>query len=270
MRESTPVIFLPGAGAFTSRTEDLPVFRTGPEDPTQFEMIGYPGWQRYVADGFSPEALIEELAAEIEAKIPHGPIRIIGLSIGGHFGYAVAVHLQAKGRKIGGLCAIDTFMTVSAAPAPQWGRRALHQGMNLLSQRRIGAFLHFLRSLFWRAINRAAESHLPALLGRLSPSGRLPRVMAFDPLMEYELTLRLMLRKTAPWVGSLDSDPVALNAPAVLLRSRNNACDDDAWRRRCPAIKIVEVPGDHRTLFDPENIGSLHAAFIDATREWRQ
>jgi hypothetical protein len=94
--------------------------------------------------------------------------------------------------------------------------------------------------------------------------------MAFDPLMEYELTLRLMLRNTAPWVGSLDREPVALHAPAVLLRSKNTACDDDAWRRRCPAIKIVEVPGNHRTLFDPENIGILHAAFINATSDWKK
>lgn len=270
MRQSNPVIFLPGAGAFTSRTEDLPVFRTGPEDLTKFEMIGYPGWRRYLADGFSADSLIGELAAEIERKVPHGPIRIIGLSIGGHFGYAVAVHLQKIGREIGGLCAIDSFMTVSAAPSNRHRRRAVEQALNLFRQRRFGALTHFLRSLFWRAINRVTGAYLPDLLVRLSRSGRLPRILAFDPLMEYELTLRLMLRTTAPWVGSLDRDPVALNAPAVLLRSRNNACDDGAWRRRCPAIKIVEVPGNHRTLFDPENVATLHEAFLSATRDWKQ
>ena len=47
---SSPVIFLPGAGG---GAPDLDVFREGAEDVTRFEVIGYPGWRRLVADRLS-------------------------------------------------------------------------------------------------------------------------------------------------------------------------------------------------------------------------
>ena len=58
-------------------------------------MIGYPGWKRYVADGFSAEVLVADLVTQIATKVPQGPIRIVSVSIGGHFGYAAALRLQA-------------------------------------------------------------------------------------------------------------------------------------------------------------------------------
>ena len=73
----------------------------------------------------------------------------------------------------------------------------------------------------------------------------------------------------APWIASLDREPVELKAPAVLLRTGLTASDDPAWRRRCPSIKICEIPGEHHTLFEAENIGSLREAFLTATRDWR-
>src|SRR5689334_2485842 len=84
----SPVIFLPGAGG---GAPDLEVFRDGSDDATQFEIISYPNWRRYVADGLSAEDLIAELEAQVIAKVPQGPIRIIGSSIGGHFGYALGL-----------------------------------------------------------------------------------------------------------------------------------------------------------------------------------
>ena len=104
------IIFLPSAGGGWL---DLNALRVGPGDVTRFETIGYPGWRRYIQKDFSADTLIAELAAQIEAKVPHGPIRIIGQSIGAHFGYAAALRLQAKGREITGFCAIDAFMIVS-------------------------------------------------------------------------------------------------------------------------------------------------------------
>jgi thioesterase domain-containing protein len=82
--------------------------------------------------------------------------------------------------------------------------------------------------------------------------------------------MRLLVRETAPWIGSLDREPVALRAPAVLLRTRLTAGDDAAWRRRCPNIEIFEIAGQHHTLFEPENIGALREAFVAATPGWRK
>jgi len=263
---SSPVMFLSGAGG---GAPDLDMFRDGVDDTTRFEVIGYPGWRRYVADGFTAEALIAELASLIVAKVPRGPIRIVGLSIGGHFGYAIALHLEAVGREIAGFCAIDSFMFVSSKPSAGWKGRALGEALELLRKRRIGDFVRFLRARFWRALVRLAGSRLPGLFRVLSFSSRPSSVSAFDPIFESELSMRLLVRETAPWIGSLDQDPVALKAPAILLRTRLTAGDDVAWRRRCPNIEIFEIAGQHHTLFEPENVASLHEAFVAATRSWR-
>src|SRR5437763_1769577 len=103
---SSPFVFLPGAGG---GAPGFAAFRDGADD-IRFEVINYPGWRRYVADSFSAESLIRDLAAQIVERVPHGPIFIVGLSIGGHFGYAIALLLEEQGREIAGLCAIDSFM----------------------------------------------------------------------------------------------------------------------------------------------------------------
>ena len=247
---SKSIIFLPGAGG---GSPDLAVFGAAFGHEIRCETIEYPGWRRYVADGFSAPVLIADLVAEIVARVPRGPIRIIGNSIGGHFGYAAALHLQASGREIAGFCAIDTFMVSSAAPSTGWKGRALSRGWELLRRRRTAEFTRFLRSRFWRALLRLPRGFLPGLFRRFSVSGRLPAILALDPIFESELSMRLLIRLAAPWIASLDREPTVLNAPAILLRTRITATDDAAWRRRCPGIRIIEVPGQHHSLFEPEN-----------------
>lgn len=263
---SSTVIFLPGAGG---GAPDLNVFRAGADDTTRFEVIGYPGWKRYVANGFSAETLITDLAAQIATKVPHGPIRIVGLSIGGHLGYAAALRLQSMGREVAGFCAIDTFMIASSKASAGWKGRAFAQGLELLRGRRFGEFTRFLRSKFWRALFKLAGNRLPRLLQRFSSSSRRLSVSRVDPLFEEELSMRLLIREVAPWIASLDREPVGLEAPAILLRTDVTASDDPAWRRRCPNIEIFEIPGQHHALFEAENIGSLREAFLTATGCWR-
>jgi thioesterase domain-containing protein len=265
---SSPVIFLPGAGG---GAPDLDVFREGAEDVTRFEVIGYPGWRRLVADRFSAEVLIADLVAQIVTRVPRGPIRIVGFSIGGHFGYAAALRLQAMGREIAGFCAIDTFMMVSPELSEGWKSRALAEGLELLRGRRFREFIRFVRSRFWRGLFRLAGSRLSSLFQRLSSSRR-PSVSASapDPLFERELRVRLLIQAVAPWIASLDREPVPLKAPAILIRTRMTASDDAAWRRRYPNIEIFEIPGQHHTVFAAENIASLHEAFLTATRSWRR
>jgi thioesterase domain-containing protein len=260
-----PVIVVPAA---SGAAPNLTGFRVGISDATRFETLAYPGWQRYVANGFSAEVLIADLAAQITMKVPQGKIRIVGVSIGGHFGYATALHLNAIGREIAGFCAIDTFMISSSEPSTGWIGRALSEGLELLGKRRIGEFIRFARSKLWRSLLRLAGSRLPNLLCRFGSAGRLPSALAFDPIFEEELSMRLLIREVAPWIASLDLKPVALKAPAILIRSRISASSDVAWRRRCPNIQIFEIPGQHQTLFEPENIETLRETFITATAEW--
>jgi thioesterase domain-containing protein len=260
-----PIIVVPGA---SGDAPDFTGLRVGFNDTTRFETLTYPAWQRSVANGFSAEALIADLAAQITMKVPQGKLRIVGFSIGGHFGYATALHLNAIGREIAGFCAIDTFMISSSEPSAGWKGRALSEGLRLLRKRRIGEFMRFARSKLWRSLLRLAGSRLPNLVRRFGSAGRLPLALAFDPIFEEELSMRLLIREVAPWIASLDLKPAALKAPAILLRTRFTASDDTAWRRRCPNIQIFEIPGQHQTLFEPENIETLRETFIAATGEW--
>ncbi len=263
---SPPVIFLPGAGG---NAPNLNVLREGSDDATRFAVVVYPGWKRYVSDGFSAEVLISDLVEEIVRRVPMGPIRIIGLSIGGHFGYATALRLEEAGREVAGFCAIDTFMIASSRPSAGWKSRALAQGLELLRGRRLGEFAGFLRSKFWRALVRLVGSRSPVLFRVLASYSSLSSLFVWDPVFEQELSMRLLIDAAAPWIASLDRAPLALEAPAILLRTNLTAGDDAAWRARCPNIKIFEIPGQHHTLFEAENIASLRKVFVAATPDWR-
>ncbi len=266
MRDKPPVsVVLSGAGGGVI---DPTLFCSSIEEEAQFPTIGYPGWPRYVQRGFSAEMLIKELASQIALRVPEGPIRIIGASIGGHVGYAVALRLQASGRQIGGFCAIDTFTATSASPMAGWKTRALQDGAALLRDQRLGEFGRFLRSRLWRASLRLSGKRLVDLVRRLAPSGRLPWILRVDPIFEEELSMRLLIRELAPWVASLDRDPTPLSAPAILLRTPSTGDADSLWRRRCPEIKVVEIPGDHHTLFTSDNSAALREAFLTAASDW--
>jgi thioesterase domain-containing protein len=258
-------LYLPGAGGGEA---DLTVLRHSLGDAFHLQVIDYPGWQRYVADGFSAEDLVEELASQMAAAVPRGPIRIASASLGGHFAYAAALRLQQRRRDIAGLLAIDTFMIDSSGPSDGWQSRAMAMGLDLLRKGDLGKISRFVRSKFWRAIFRLAGGRLIAMLRRAAASGRLPWFLAIDPIAEEELSMRLLLRAVAPWVAALDRDPIPLYAPASLLRTPATAEDDAAWMLRCPELDIYEIPGQHLTLFEPENIGPLRDAFIRATGEW--
>ena len=51
--------------------------------------------------------------------------------------------------------------------------------------------------------------------------------------------MRLLVKEAAPWVASLDRDPVPLRAPAVLLRTPPTGDADSPWRRRCPGPRSL-------------------------------
>ena len=174
MTAPTPIIVLPGANGKVY----LSTFSADAEEQEKFSAIRYPGWQSYIAKGLSAEALIGDIVSQIVALAPQGPIRIVGISIGGHFGYAAALRLQASGREIAGFCAIDTFMIASSAPRVGWARRALELGVKLVYERRVGDFGVFIRSNFWRALLRLAGNRLLNLLRIFGSSGRLPFAFA--------------------------------------------------------------------------------------------
>ncbi len=257
----TPVFVFPGAGG---DPPDTTLFTAPGDDPAQFVPISYPNWRTYIDEGLSADGLVDRIAARIDACAPRGPLRILGISIGGHLGYATALRLQAMGRRIVGLCAVDSVMINSPHRSPRWKERILTRCADLLRRRRAGALVGYCRRLCWRAAFRTAGHRLPDLL-RNHPKP-LRWLAANDSVFGQELTMRLLIWTTAAWVGSLDENPPGLDAPATLLRTRTSAGDDDAWRRRCPRLDVIEIGGDHDTMFEIENADRLRSAF---GRAWR-
>jgi thioesterase domain-containing protein len=172
-------VYLPGAGGGEA---DLSAFRKSLGAAFQFEIVDYPGWNRYIDENFSAEDLAAEFATQIAAIVPQGPILIAGASLGGHFGYAAALQLKTAGRDVAGFCAIDTFMIDSAGPSEGWQTRALAYGLDLLRGGHLIKFARFLRSRFWRALFRLAGGRLERFLRRSGPSGRLPWFLSIDPI----------------------------------------------------------------------------------------
>ena len=258
MTARSTVVYLPGAGGLSP---DLSVLREGPDDTTDFVVLSYPGWQRYSAADFTPRALVSELTDAAEAAVPTGAVELLGMSIGGHFCYAIALELLSRGRQVAGVCLIDSFMVHSSGPRAGWVRRAVADSVDLLRRGRFGDFLRQLLAKVYRAGLRVMGSALAPLL-----RGRGQGIA--DPVLEAEISMRLLLRATAPWLAALDRDPLALDVPVALLRTPLTAGDDPAWRRRCPRIRIREVQGGHQTLFEPEFVEDLRSAFHAARRDW--
>lgn len=263
IRSNIPIIFLAGSGG---GAPDLDVFRRGPDDDTHVEVIGYPHWSQFQQSHLSAQAIISDLATQIAVKIPEGPIRIIGHSIGGHLGYGVGIHLQARGRALAGLCAIDSFMFASSEAASGWQRRALKQACELLLAGKGKEFLEFVRSRLWRLFIRLSGHRLA---GFLSASGPSVATAGLDPILDKELSMRYLTQAVAAWMASVEREPVVLDAPVIFLRTAIRADDDAAWRQRCSSLEVTEIKGQHHSLFEPENRGALHDAFIAATRDWR-
>jgi thioesterase domain-containing protein len=262
MDHSGPIFILPGAKGATNLTVFRDVFGDN------LKSIRYPDWRRTAANDFSAETLISDLTNQIETMAPNLPIYIIGNSIGGHFGYAIAVRLEASGRQIAGFCAIDTFMVKSTKPSAGWIGRVLTRSLQLLRDRRYAELSVFVRELFYRGWLRLAGDRLSRLLRPFASSGRFTRITSQSRIFEEELGMRLMLNSVVEWLTGLDVNLVPLRAPASFVRTRENACEDDMWCRRCLDLEIIEIPGQHHTVFEPENLGALRQAILGTKQHW--
>jgi thioesterase domain-containing protein len=257
-----PLIILPGA---SGHAPDCSPFCPDPSDRDRVVSLRYPTWQTYVDAGLNGEALVNALATEIMDRVPQTPVVLLGVSIGGHFAYATALRLKSLGQAVAGLCIIDSG-TITAARSTRWKSRLASHAAYLLRRGRPGAMALHARHLAWRGLFRLAGDGLPSLARHYATP--LHRIGMIDSVFAEELSMRLLIRITATWVRSLDDHATRLSAPTALLRTRVTARDDGLWRRRCPNLRIIDIPGNHETLFEAENAAALRAAFLAATAAW--
>jgi thioesterase domain-containing protein len=257
-----PIIVLPGA---SGHAPDCASFCAEASDRDRVVALRYPPWQTCVDGGLTADALIDALAAEIMDRVPQMPVELVGVSIGGHFAYATALRLESLGRIVAGLCIIDSG-TITAARSAQWKARLVSHAADLLRRGRPRELALHARHLAWRGLFRLVGDGLPTLARDYA--GPLHRIGMIDPIFAEELGMRLRIRMTARWMGSLDDHATRLRAPAVLLRTGSTTSADSLWRKRCPDIRIIDIPGNHETMFEAENAAALRAAFLKASAEW--
>lgn len=265
MKLSTPpVVMLSGAGGGSPNSEP---FRAGFDVGTTFEVISYPSWRRYLENAPCFDTLIDDLSGQIRDRVPEGPIQIIGISIGGHLGYVIATKLQEYGRDISSFCAVDAFAVHSTAASAGWFGRAMCLCAGLLAKRKFAELALVIRSRFWRAVLRLCRTRLINVIRILEAYGLTDSLLKADPLLEGELNMRLLIQLTAPSLAQIDREPKILRTSAILLRTALTIDSDDSWRRRCPEIRIYEIPGDHLTMLEAQNISAISSVFSAAMRE---
>jgi thioesterase domain-containing protein len=259
-------VFLPGVD---NSAQDLADFSLG-LDGYSFAFIPYPGWRRYAAFGFSADDLARELAVDIAQKVPVGPIRILGFSIGGHLGYAAALHLQAMSREVEVLCVIDSYIG-GAELALEWSgarnARILTEARALLFGGNLVELRTYVQERFWRGLFRVGGRRLEGFLARVLRKRGNPSSGLDSSLVEQEWSMHLLLRHTKYWVSKLDQPAIPLNVRTICLRTPVTSSDDELWRKRCPQATFHELVGVHEKLLKIECIEGVRNQFVSATSQ---
>jgi thioesterase domain-containing protein len=263
MKSPCQFIYLPGAD---NNPQVLAAFARGLDDYS-FLYVGYPGWRRYAARDFTFEQLAHELAIEINERVPSGPIRIVGCSIGGHLGYAAALHLQSMGRKVIALCTIDSYITPQKRLVESNGSRkpgVLNRVFDLLRAGNLSDLSIFIETRFLRALFRSGGRYL------IKAGSYIPRRnhVTDSTLLQYEWSMHLLLQRMRPWSAKVNHSPVALHIPVAALRTSMSAIDDETWRQRCPEITFHEILGFHDDLLTPEFIAGVRDCFANSAQRF--
>jgi thioesterase domain-containing protein len=219
------VFLLPGILGDEPRLAD---FRRSFGDRLRFELIEHPGLDQ-------PAAILEDVSAtallaaqEIQRRQPHGEVLLAGFSFGGCVAFEVAHHLRAAQRVVAWIAILDT-----AFGSPYRWNRFLRPAVLLAG--RIGA----------------SDRRRRALLGL---------VHRFQP--NRSAWLRRVLQKYFRKRAINRWNPKPLPVPALLATSHpDEPAKRQRWNALCPGIRVVQLPGHHRALFQSPSIELLTPAF---------
>jgi hypothetical protein len=146
--------------------------------------------------------LLEDLAAEIEKKVPLGADQDHGHVDWRAPGLCDRASSTGKWREIAGICVVDFFMIETSKPTAGQQGRAIEAMVSLVADG-------------WKLILN--------LLGRVSASGGMNSIFAADAVAKHELGMRVLIGHLAPWLVALDREPLPLMVPVALLRIYRNS-----------------------------------------------
>ncbi|MFO1104483.1 MAG: SDR family NAD(P)-dependent oxidoreductase [Amaricoccus sp.] len=206
----------------------------------------------------APHRTFDEAATAMIAEIrqiqPHGPYLLGGFSGGGITAYEMAQQLQADGEQVALLVMLDT--PVPMRPILSTRDKALIKLQEIRS-RGLGYFGDW------------AKQRIAWELGRLRARIDAPEAPAetqfHNAAIEAAFRGALPLYDLKPWDGQL-----VLIRPALDFKwqvsggrwvdsEREYVYADNDWTRWAPAIRVIEVPGDHDSMVLEPNVRVMAA-----------
>jgi len=258
------VFFFPGKGGDSPL---LAQFRAACAPEIAFVTIDLPDWPEVVEAGLDLEAVALSGAERVTDLSPSGPLFLAGASMGGSMAFAVARSLVRNGRDVRFVGVLDTDVTlptdhdrIAVHPLRRlyWSMTALANAM------RQGRFWEPLASLTVQELNRPGRARLLRHAQWLRHA-RLPGGFVYYLNRYMREVLHGCMHRA--WRAEVTAQAAA-DIPAVLFRTeqgRPEASHDEAmgWRALCPGIQIVQVSGNHDTMWRPPHLTTLRARFVE-------
>jgi thioesterase domain-containing protein len=259
-----PVVFvLPGLGG-----EDDPELERfwGPtRTALDLAPVTYLDWTDLIAANDDFTIIADHVRRQIESRIPEGPIRMTGYSIGGHLAYITALAFEKDGRPIESIMILDAPVEVGKHHTPL-RQRLLARLRKLFGFKPRAALASLLAKLLMM------ERFRP-LLHRLARYRQTPLPFRFHDFLHHTITMQLVLRIYPAWWRNVLSHAAPLDSPVSLFRSEEHQpgeAEDLGWSKYCRNLTVVNTAGSHRGMLHPSVNGPLREAFISLMVQTRR
>lgn len=201
------------------------------------------------------QALAADYLAALRRHQPRGPYRLAGYSFGGVMVYEMAVQLRRAGEEVAFLGLFDTE------------NPALERRRYRLAERAKVRWAALAGPSFWRKAGGLVARLCGGIRTHLQIRGELFLVRHVRLTRPYDRIRALQVREAH--AAAMDAyRPPPLDVPLLLFKTA--AVDDKfeippdyGWSGLTPSLEIVEVPGEHLTMFSPRHAPVL-AREVDA------
>jgi thioesterase domain-containing protein len=253
----SPLVFLPGAGGINPA---VAAFAKHSEERLPLVLLDYPDWS-WQLEHPSFEMLISEVAQRISVAVPRAPLGVAGYSLGAPIAALVVSKLIASGHDVRWIAAIDPVMPGST----ELGRDRRARLGRAASAAISAGWRSGARYAWMMSIRTAGRLMVPLLL-RLGRRGRRLMGVLARPgsLLAHQFNVRLMIRSAARW--QMPPSPVPKSVRCTLMRTVETAPDIEFWQSQFSEVKMIEVDGDHHTLFGGRLVDLLLAGWRCACR----
>lgn len=255
-RDGRPVVLLlPGLNGDEPR---LARFRASLKNNMEFVILSYPDWPEMIAGNMDFHDFAHTVYSQITTQAPEGPLLLAGYSFGGAVAARVTEYLEAAGRDVHFLGILDTDLSLPPATTGNAIRTLALRLVDRFSQR--------------TTVDIVAE-FLGSILARPSVVGTVRRLLPLFPKSKgrfgfvFHNQMLGLLRSRIWYAWQTSTINAKLKTCTVLFRSTEHSAyaePDLGWGRRCQSLRVIDVTGDHFSMFNQDNVAVLTMAFAQA------